>query len=290
MAISNHIIHRVVFHIEVPRRSMAKKVQDEVSRHFEEVLLKQLNQLLDQIDLPGHVLIDKLNLDLGAATLENIHTELPAILNKALQEAIYPGPMPDTDAPEISVLKLTEDQKAFRVFFHFLQTGSLPWYARANTNWLQQEDKWLIPISKVIADNVAAKKQLLDLIGNLPIALRRLFMQFSRAFIKKLIAVLLGVTVDEVQRYMDGTLKIILIAQGEVLIPAYEVKATQLFFEQLLLTITLLTGKHDLAAYRRRRTLCEPVLRSVDYSSHHRNRPSGFFRTQAWRLTPLGYP
>jgi hypothetical protein len=127
---------------------MAKKVQDEVSRHFEEVLLKQLNQLLDQIDLPGHVLIDKLNLDLGTATLENIHTELPAILNKALQEAIYPGPMPDTDAAEISVLKLTEDQKAFRVFCHFLQTGSLPWYAATNTIWLQQEDEWLISISK----------------------------------------------------------------------------------------------------------------------------------------------
>ncbi|SDD67747.1 hypothetical protein SAMN05216464_102255 [Mucilaginibacter pineti] len=248
MATSNHIIHRVVFHIEIPRRSMAKKVQDEVSRHFEEVLLKQLNQLLDHIDFPGHVLIDKLNLDLGTATLENIHTGLPAILNKALQEVIYPQSIPDTDTAEISVLKLTEDQKAFRVFCHFLQTGSLPWYAVANSYWLQQEDEWLIPISKVMVDNIAAKRQLLDLINNTPIALSRLFMQFGQAFIKKLVAVLLGVAVDEVQQYIERTLKLILtMQQGEVLISADEVKASLLFFEKLLLTITLLTGKQDLA-------------------------------------------
>lgn len=244
MATGNHIIHRLVFHIEVPRRDMAKKVQDEVSRHFEDVLLKQLNQLLDSIDVADHILIDKLNIDLGTATLENMHNELPAILSKALLAAIDPLPTQDADAreTETSVLKIREQQKAFKVFCHFLQTGGLPWYAGTDARWVKREDAWLEQISITIAGSSSDKKQLLQLIGHSAIALNRLFTQFSAAFVKKLTTVLWGGNVDELQHYIDvavqETLKNNNIAPGQL-------QDSSVFFEKLILVIALLTGKRD---------------------------------------------
>jgi hypothetical protein len=93
-------------------------------------------------------------------------------------------------------------------------------------------------------------------------------MQFSSAFIKKLIVVLLGVTVDEIQRYMDSTLKVILTAQGvEKLITADEVQSTWQFFEKLLLTITLLTGKQDRAFVPPLKKWVAAIGNTVNYAS-----------------------
>src|SRR5258708_1032881 len=154
MATGTHIIHRLGLHIEVPGRNMAKKAQDKAIRYFEEVLLKQLEQLLDNMDVDDHLLIDTLELDLGIAPgQENFFEGLETKFAQTFQLAAGRLPPPEKSNGEPASILMSGEQQAFRVFLYFLQSGQLPWYAVSGTSWLQQEEKWLEKIHRAIADD-----------------------------------------------------------------------------------------------------------------------------------------
>ncbi|WP_432326243.1 contractile injection system tape measure protein [Mucilaginibacter sp. P25] len=202
MAGSTHIIHKLVLDIEVSHRSTAQKVQDEAVRYFEQVLLKKLEQLLDDMDLPAHVLIDKIDLDLGSGKLEDVFEQLQASLAKVLEPVLNPAALPVGDVPdnEISYSLLTEEQQAFNVFVYFLNTGRLPWYAVAATEWLQQENVWLSELSELLTKDRTYQSKLINLFKGSQLTVRRFFSQFGIAFIKKLAAVLLDIDVHKLQK------------------------------------------------------------------------------------------
>ena len=70
-------------------------------RYFEQVLLKKLEQLLDDIDLPAHVLIDKIDIDLGSGKMEDVFEQLQFRLSKALEPVLNPNLLPNGDEPLI---------------------------------------------------------------------------------------------------------------------------------------------------------------------------------------------
>jgi hypothetical protein len=205
MAGRTHIIHKLVLDIEVPRRNAAQKVQDDAVRYFEQVLLKKLEQLLDDMDLPDHILIDKIDLDLGSGKLEYVLEKLQANLAKALEPVINPAVLPGGDEPdnEISYSLLSEEQQAFNVFVYFLNTGRLPWYTTAATEWLHQEDAWLGKLSALLIKDQTYSAKLAGLFKTSRLAWSRLFNQFGIAFVKKFVAILLRIETLALQKAIN---------------------------------------------------------------------------------------
>ncbi|MFS2185917.1 contractile injection system tape measure protein [Mucilaginibacter sp. Mucisp84] len=261
MAGSTHIIHKLVLDIEVSHRSTAQKVQDEAVRYFEQVLLKKLEQLLDDMDLPAHVLIDKIDLDLGSGKLEDVFEQLQASLAKALEPVLNPAVLPVGDEPdnEISYSLLTEEQQAFNVFVYFLNTGRLPWYAVAATEWLQQEDVWLNKLSGQLINENVYQSKLINLFKSSPLAAARLFSQFGMAFIKKLAMVLLqaetygfqkkvDAVVEEIRRLITGESATNIHANIKEVLPAeFNSDSGRQIIEKLLLMICLRIGHSEFA-------------------------------------------
>jgi hypothetical protein len=260
MAGSTHIIHKLVLDIEVPHRNTARKVQDDAVQYFEQVLLKKLEQLLDSMDLPAHILIDKIDLDLGAGKMEDVLEQLQFSLSKALEPALTPGLLPDGDEPDntINYSLLTDEQQAFNVFVYFLNTGRLPWYAVAATEWLQQEDGWLSKLSGVLINDSVYQSKLISLFESSPLSVTRLFSQFGMAFIKKLITVLLqteaydiqkkiDAIVDEIMRLISGELVNNINANIKDVLPVdFNSDSGRQIVEKLLLMIYLRTGHNEL--------------------------------------------
>ncbi|SDH62679.1 contractile injection system tape measure protein [Mucilaginibacter gossypii] len=255
MAGSTHIIHKLVLDIEVSHRSTAQKVQDEAVRYFEQVLLKKLEQLLDDMDLPAHVLIDKIDLDLGSGKLEDVFEQLQASLAKVLEPVLNPAALPVGDVPdnEISYSLLTEEQQAFNVFVYFLNTGRLPWYAVAATEWLQQENVWLSELSELLTKDRTYQSKLINLFKGSQLTVRRFFSQFGIAFIKKLAAVLLDIDVHKLQKRLDAAIveiKALISSQstdGRTGLSLAELTGNKEYIiEKLLLRISLRIGLDEL--------------------------------------------
>ncbi|WP_114937099.1 contractile injection system tape measure protein [Mucilaginibacter endophyticus] len=206
MVRSTHIIHKLILDIEVPHRNAAQKAQDEAVRYFEQVLLKKLEQLLDSMDVPAHVMVDRLDLDLGKGELEEVFERLQQNMSKALEYVLNPSLIPDGDEPDdaISYSSLTDEQQAFNVFVYFLNTGRLPWYIVATAEWLQQEDVWLSKLSGLLMSDATYRLKLINLFKCSQPAISRLFSQFDIAFIKQLAAVLLRVDAPKFQTGIDS--------------------------------------------------------------------------------------
>ena len=254
MAGSTHIIHKLVLDIEVPHRNAARKVQDEAVQYFEQVLLKKLEQLLDSMDVPAHVLIDRIDLDLGKGKLEDVFEQLQTGLAKVLKPVLNPDILPGGDEPdnEISYSLLTEDQQAFSVFVYFLNTGKLPWYAVAETDWLQQEDIWLSKLSGLLINDSAYQSKLINLFKGSRLTLSRLFSQFGIIFIKRLAAVLLHMDALELQKQLDATIAEINALLSDRQVNDFkDLSSTELagdmarVIEKLLLMLSLCTGNSE---------------------------------------------
>jgi hypothetical protein len=262
MAGSTHIIHKLVLDIEVPHRNTAQKVQDDAVRYFEQVLLKKLEQLLDSMDLPAHVLIDRIDLDLGTGRMEDVFEQLQFSLSKVLEPALNPYLVPNGDELDnaIDYSLLTDEQQAFNVFVYFLNTGRLPWYAVAATEWLQQEDVWLNKLSGLLINDSFYQSKLINLFKSSPLSVTRLFSQFSMAFIKKLATVLFQIETYELQKEIDYVVaEIRRLISGEsannieanindVLPVEFNSNSGRQIIEKLLLMIYLRTGRNELPA------------------------------------------
>jgi hypothetical protein len=260
MAKSTHIIHKLVLDIEVSRRDNAQKVQDEAARYFEQVLLKKLEQLLDDMDVPAHVLINKIDLDLGTGKLEDVFEQLQTSLTRVLEPVLNPGQLHGVDVPEneISYSLLTEEQQAFNVFVYFLNTGRLPWYVAAATEWMQQEDVWLNKLAGLLINDRTYRLKLADLFKGSQLVMVRLFSQFDIAFIKKLVTVLLQVEAYELQKKIDavvGEARRLISGESanninanvkDVLQVGYNSNHGRQIIEKLLLMIYLRTGRNEL--------------------------------------------
>ncbi|SEN77115.1 hypothetical protein SAMN05192574_10490 [Mucilaginibacter gossypiicola] len=253
MAGSTHIIHKLVLDIEVSRRNAARKVQDDAVQYFEQVLLKKLEQLLDSMDVPAHVCIDRIDLDLGNGKLEDVFEQLQAGLAKVLEPVLSPDILPGSDERdnEISYSLLTEEQQAFSVFVYFLNTGKLPWYTVAETDWLQQEDTWLSKLSELLINDRTYQLKLINLFKGSQLTIR-LFSQFGIVFIKGLVAVLLHMDAGELQRKLDAATGKIRDLMGRQPVNDFkDLSLTELagdmgnVIEKLLLMISLRTGNSE---------------------------------------------
>jgi hypothetical protein len=248
MATGPHIIHRLVLHIEVPDRKMAKPVQDEVLRQCEAVILPRLERLLDSMDTEGHIIIDRLDLDLGAASEEQLLAHMESGTPQALETAIralIEGK--DRTDKEEAVVQISEVQNAYEVFLYFLRTGQLPWNVSPAAAWLQDEEMWMQKIETAFHEQPYLKKQLSAVLVHSEQELTRLFHQFSIVFIRRLAVILLDAGKHDISPQDAGEYKIILLAEKIKSIADAYPGTLQIndmaFCEQLVLAVLLRSGK-----------------------------------------------
>lgn len=239
MAKGTHIIHRVVLNIEVSGRGMAKSAENAVVSYFEQVLLKRIEEILDSIETESHLLIDKIDLDLGEIILKgDVPLGLEEKLIEAFQSAAIDLKKPEESADEDTFSRLTHPQKAFETFVYFLEYGRLPWYVLSAS---QNEEAWLDLVYQAIKENSAAKNELLKITGD-PMILGRLFAQFHRNSVKQLVALLMDLAIVDIDRVIDQQVKLYV---ADEVISNNEAFA---FFEKIILLIYLRSADRQMLA------------------------------------------
>ncbi len=195
-----HIIHRVVLQIEVPARGMAKSIQDEVMRCWDSDILPQLQQLLDNLDNDSHILIERLELELGTLDRELLSCQLPGETLQRFGETIVDAISNNPEEETQRSLSLGSDELALEALLYFLQKGSLPWYIGSQAEWLRHEQQWLYNLLPAITAGTGKSRQLLNLLASSPQSLMRLFAQFSVEFIRQITQTILNVDAGFLRR------------------------------------------------------------------------------------------
>lgn len=138
-----HIIQRQVLDIELPRQDRAFEIQNRISAVCRTRLSAILDEICQQLAQPGlFIQLDKLEIDLGTFASADLEEEFVNRLRANLPEILTPRVHQMSrvassqlqigeKAPGASIEDRLLSSDSFRLGLvqHFLQTGSLPWWA-----------------------------------------------------------------------------------------------------------------------------------------------------------------
>lgn len=165
-------------------------------------LAPALDQVLDRYAPPeGHLIIERLEIDVGTLNLERLEHDLVQSVTQAVEKILRDFSQPRQTLPSTvsnNVQHKTEQQFILDAFLYFLRRGRLPWSFRVQGGKnLEQAilDSWQEKPSSPSSDAVCS-------VLALPSARKRLVQQFSEAFL----ATLLERIAPDIKKIMDGIL------------------------------------------------------------------------------------
>jgi len=160
----HHIIEKQVLEITVPDFATALHWEVNQGSGMKDAIYHVLDRCFEEYDNEeSHLVIEKLELDLGTFTEENFQTEMPRRLSAELQKkmpgywqsvvkktpTLYSGFI-DKEVERGSKRHLfSAEQSLMQSFFFFCQKGYLPWWATGlaewNPAWLQKltNEEWI---------------------------------------------------------------------------------------------------------------------------------------------------
>ncbi len=172
-----HIIHKQKIRLQISNQEDAHGIQNKVSELFTNGLGSLLEKTLDGIAPDDQLLrFESLNLNLGVISKSNFEQEFKEILVSRLRDTLI------TSAHNEEQTKFKPS--AFEAMIHFLDRGTLPWYAdvKDKTSW-EKEMK-----SKATNEDW---RNLIHWLGTKqmkqPAVVRRLILQFSDDFLERMI-------------------------------------------------------------------------------------------------------
>ncbi|MCW9708166.1 contractile injection system tape measure protein [Fodinibius salsisoli] len=122
-----HIVDRLRIELEVSGPEQAHEMQEKISQLVEQKLKAMLDDLFDQVPGDQTIVIDRLQLDLGALPEDRLAAQFMEKLQKQVKRK-----MPDlihTDGQEKrEVQQFSKEELYWEVFRHYLLTGSYPWF------------------------------------------------------------------------------------------------------------------------------------------------------------------
>jgi hypothetical protein len=129
---SNHIIRRQYLHVELKgTESEGLALQRQLTGYCQQNLAPAFERVLDRCAPPdGHRYIERLEIDAGAITLENLEHDLADIAARAFEEVLRKQMFQENPGPEGIVEEThhkTERHFTSEAFIYFLKSGSLPW-------------------------------------------------------------------------------------------------------------------------------------------------------------------
>lgn len=122
--------------LHLTERRESDEIQDRVSRICKEQIIPALSKICDELSPEqGRLLVNKLELDIGIITAQNMEYELPERLYSKLKEEIKKlklTPMFGSDASVPQSVLQIDDEEAVRgrlgLLIHFFHHGTVPWW------------------------------------------------------------------------------------------------------------------------------------------------------------------
>jgi hypothetical protein len=197
-----HIIQKSHLKIKVRDKVRAFEIQSEVIEAFHSKVMRALEQELDKWAPEGRVIqIDRLVLDLGSISVENLHEELPRLVREKMKE-VFPQVM-NTDAGQkerTKVVQLTSEDSDLETMMGFLETGRMGWEVDASSSSPAQMMEALL-----LAQPEALRRGLEMRLGRGEVA-KRLSLQFPASLLDKLLDLLAGSQAGAVQGLIRAVL------------------------------------------------------------------------------------
>lgn len=184
-------------------------LQHRLSDLYYAQLLPAIGKALDQCSSAGnHMVIDRLDIDVGTIELERIDQDFASIVANALAHDIREKSlMRQADKEEETDSYMMDSEvNLWEVFIHFISKGNLPWSYRLPTGKSLEEvisellmNDGIINNNRILADRIEVKLKS-------PNAAKRLAFQFSEHFITLLRQKIYPVQVDSFDQSKQGNL------------------------------------------------------------------------------------
>jgi len=186
---NTHIIQKQSFEIGFENPETTFGLQDQVAQVFYENLKPRMEKMFDEMfDNDQHVIIDRLEIDLGTLQQENWEQEFTDRALEKLKISLA------TTQKDIIDARHYRSQRAFEIFFFYLENGFMPW--NSNVSTIAELETFL-----TVEDHLVAR--LMKLIGQKSLVAERLAYQFSQAFTQRLIQKMSPGKQDKVQEVME---------------------------------------------------------------------------------------
>jgi hypothetical protein len=184
-----HIIQKQVIDIILPNATVALEWEATQRRDFATLINKQLERCFDDYDKNGnHLIIERLDIDLGIFTTNDLREEMPGRLYSKLYKIL------EHSKESITGIRTTESyysetpnadrfysglQGELEALFVFLDKGHLPWWGSELANW---DENWLRSLSE---NEIGRFRNFLSAGDEKPV--KRLTTQFNDSFIDQLL-------------------------------------------------------------------------------------------------------
>ncbi|MEO5642818.1 MAG: contractile injection system tape measure protein [Bacteroidia bacterium] len=160
MASQQHIVQKFTIEIGLPDSERAFALQTKITNDYQRLFLKSMNEVFDQlVGIDEVVIVDKLEIDLGAFSPEEMEQELPEKIKKEIEEALSNLlNQARADKNNFTAVHLTTasgtaitvhvkvqrtSQSLFETLLYFLEYGIVPWSAdgkqKPDTRYLVSE-------------------------------------------------------------------------------------------------------------------------------------------------------
>lgn len=142
---SLHIVHKLIVEVETNSKAKGYALRDEAAGFVSGSLSPALETLFAELEkkLNGKVLtLDHLSVEITASTTDLTHGDIERLICQAVQKEIDNGFL-STELPESAAHQPEKDQlipvtkRQLQSVFHFLKTGSRPWWIPDNATLSQ---------------------------------------------------------------------------------------------------------------------------------------------------------
>lgn len=233
MTEEKHIIYKVDVDIDVPDMSAARRMYDRVPGLLNDEVLPYIESVLKQMEnSSSYYRADTMNIQLSFDTEEQFYNDFPVKAVNDFSKKIAgvvngrkAGHTTKALADDFRFEHIDEEHKRKEVFFYFLKTGCLPWYASFENDWLNEAD-----LQRQIEQYTAIwKEAFIDCFRQDEIYVKRFVRQFSSEFISSIGFIFSGVDFERLEKEVS----FVLMRREAISIRAIK----QLFGEKLLVAI-----------------------------------------------------
>ncbi|MGL4599573.1 MAG: contractile injection system tape measure protein [Bacteroidia bacterium] len=265
----NHIIQKLILEVHIPEREQAREIQDELINRYRTLILDELTQLFDRlIATDEHVVVEKLELELGLmhedSVFEEIPTQVKAQMEESLTHLLYetrqvPGQKSTITIPigqgktlTVETLLQKKISADIDVLAHFIAYGIMPWNVSKTVSLSDL-------MERVIKNNSPAVKQKLIPLLKHVASRQRLSRQFSQPQVMQLISILTELPLVQTQvigKILDHFLSLITETKNqqfvtdqfiEIIAKGFQNKNPVAWFSELLKTQAALQQKINIA-------------------------------------------
>ncbi len=196
MASNIHLIQKQYLHVELNgTESDGMALQRSLPELLRHRLIPVIEQVLERVSpQEGHLFIERLEIDAGTMTLEQLEHKLAESVAQALEKSLSgytsPGELSAT-AISSNIRHKTGQQSVNEALIYFLKTGSRPWSFRLPSGITLEQftlDSWQ-KSTKSGMDPFAERDEMLRELANVTVR-KRLIRQFSPALLETLISLL----------------------------------------------------------------------------------------------------